>query len=316
MLENIEENLAKKIIFTGLDNGGKSSIILALKREIAKIATLTPTKMVERSSFDFLDYTIVKHDLGGQKKYLINYLQQPGKYFADTAVMIYVVDVQDFVRVEESISYFKDVLDTFHILQLNPKPIIYVFFHKAERILLEGDPETETFLEGEGRRLVKNTKKSLKEINGGRYELEFKLTTIFDLWSISSAFSEIMLKLYPQSVLLDKTLQEFAITDNLEALLLLDSHSLTLAHYYKNPDAREILRASTPYFLTLLDSWKPFKNKVDRKKMSVLLNNYNFLFLEVKESSSPLYFLAMATDHIELDKFKDYSRSILTILDR
>lgn len=313
MFEEPEEP-PKKIIFTGLDNGGKSSIILALQRQIAKIATLTPTKMVERSSFEFLDYKIVKHDLGGQKKYLINYLRQPGKYFADTSVMIYVIDLQDFTRFEESLSYYSDVLEKLEEMEL--EPIIYIFFHKAERILLEGDPESEKFLEGEGKRRVDNLTKKIDEISGEKYQIEYKLTTIFDLWSIISAFSEIMLELYPQSILLDKTLQEFALAENLEAFLLLDAHSLTLGQYYRNKEAQEILQASTPYFLTLLDSWKPFKKQVDRKRMNVLLNNYNFLFLEIKESSSPLYFLAMGAEPLMIENFEPFSKTILGILEQ
>ncbi|MHA1791428.1 MAG: ADP-ribosylation factor-like protein [Promethearchaeota archaeon] len=302
----------KKILFTGLDFSGKSTIILSLERDLARIATLTPTKMVERTAFEYLGYRIVKHDLGGQKKYLINYLKQPGKYFAETAVMIYVVDIQDNVRFKETLSYFSDVIDQFEKLEI--KPLIYVFFHKAEKILLEGDPEFGTFLEGEGMRTVDRLKKDFSKIVDGKYKIEFKLTTIFDLWSITSAFSEIMLKLFPQSVLLDKTLQEFAVLNRLDALLLLDSNSLTLANYYKNDDAKNILHASTPYFLTLLDSWKPFKSKIDKKQMKVILNNYNFLFLELEGEISQFYFLAMSEQPIENTIFSSLSEKITSII--
>ena len=43
-MRNKENIKARKIIFTGLDNAGKTSIILSLLREIAKIAKIKPTK--------------------------------------------------------------------------------------------------------------------------------------------------------------------------------------------------------------------------------------------------------------------------------
>ncbi|MHA1368670.1 MAG: ADP-ribosylation factor-like protein [Promethearchaeota archaeon] len=295
-----DENV-KKIVFTGLDSAGKTSIILALDRNVARIATTTPTRLVERSTLNFLDYKIVKHDLGGQKKYLINYLKNPGKFFMDTYVCIYVIDIQDRERFNESLSYFKDVLNKFEEIEI--KPMIYVFFHKAENLMWGED----TF----GRSDIKKLKEMIVEINEDRFEIEFKLTTIFDLWTISSAFSEIILKLYPQSVLLDKLMQDFAVDAGFDAFLLLDNNSLILANYYKNDESKEILQASTPYFLTLLDSWKPFKT-IEKKHMKVMLNNYTFFFLEIKNFISPLYFLVMSEySVVEPNKLEEFGKVIL-----
>ncbi|MBN2150326.1 MAG: hypothetical protein JW839_02655 [Candidatus Lokiarchaeota archaeon] len=319
---NADQVPTKKMIFTGLDNGGKSSIILALQRTLANLATLAPTKMVDRTVFDYLGYRISNHDLGGQKKYLITYLKQPGKYFIDTSVIIYVIDILETNRYEESISYFKDVLAELEALKTNP--LVYVFFHKAEKILLQGDPETERELEGSGMQRVKRLEKSVSDINGGRFKVEFKVTTIFDMWSITSAFSDIMLKMFPQSVLLDKTLGEFASSNQLDALLLLDSNSLNLGTYYRNKDSQDIVRSSTPYFLTLLDSWKPFKMGSQRKQMKVTLNEYAFYFKEIRQPTPSakdedayisFYFLAMTTNaKFDVDRLEDFSKMVLGIL--
>jgi GTPase SAR1 family protein len=318
---NADQVPARKVIFTGLDNSGKSSIILALQRMLANLATLGPTKMVDRTMFDYLGYKIASHDLGGQKKYLITYLKQPGKYFIDTAVIIYVVDIQETARFDESMSYFKDVLA--ELQELKVQPLIYVFFHKAEKILLQGDPETDKELEGTGMQRVKQLEKTLAGLNENRFKVEYKLTTIFDLWSITAAFSEIMLKLFPQSVLIDKSLEEFATSHKLDALLLLDSNSLNLGIYYRNKESQEIVRTSTPYFLTLLDSWKPFKLG-QRKQMKVTLNDYAFFFKEIrqalpkkanKDAYLSFYFLAMTMNpSFEVDKLEDFSKMVLGIL--
>ncbi len=310
-----DETIFRKIVFTGLDNGGKSTIILTLQRSLAKLATLAPTKMVERSNFTYLGHHFVAHDLGGQKKYLINYLKQP-VYFAETETVIYVIDAQDTVRYDESLSYFKDMLVEFKSLNINPR--IFVFFHKTERILVDGDPETENELEGTMTKRVDELKEKIVKTckEAGEFKVEFKLTSVFDIWSITSAFSEIMMKIIPRSELLDKALEEFSNTTGLEALLLLDSNSLIIGNHYQTDEAKDILRASTPYFLTLLDSWKKVGK---RKEMTVLISEYAFVFIELYKQgeSTSLYFLAMtkgAETKIYTDKLDDFSKIIIGIL--
>ncbi|HME50999.1 MAG TPA: ADP-ribosylation factor-like protein [Candidatus Lokiarchaeia archaeon] len=310
---------SKKIIFTGLDNSGKSSIILALQRSLANLATLTPTKMVERSTFNYMGYTISSHDLGGQKKYLITYLKQPGKYFSETSVMIYVIDYQDAIRYDESLSYFKDVLDQFQTLEM--MPLIFVFFHKTEKIVIEGDQEDEIELEGSGMHKIKLLENKIEEINAGRFTIEYKLTTIFDPWSITSAFSDIMLRLFPRSILLDKALEEFASSNRLDALLLLDSNALNLGTFYSTKDAEKIIRSSTPYFLTLLDSWKPIDPSNEPKLMKVTLNEYAFFFREIQqklqedqEKYMSFYFLAMSHAEFNIEYLDEFSKMVLGIL--
>ena len=55
-----------KILFTGLDNSGKTSIIYSLKREISQIALLKPTRQAQRQIFKYLGKQISEWDLGGQ----------------------------------------------------------------------------------------------------------------------------------------------------------------------------------------------------------------------------------------------------------
>ena len=49
-----EKEEAQKILFTGLDSAGKTSIILALQREISQIAVLKPTRQAQRKIFEYL----------------------------------------------------------------------------------------------------------------------------------------------------------------------------------------------------------------------------------------------------------------------
>ncbi len=55
-----------KILFTGLDGAGKTSIILALQREFSKIAVIEPTRGPHRTTFKLLGREVSEWDLGGQ----------------------------------------------------------------------------------------------------------------------------------------------------------------------------------------------------------------------------------------------------------
>ena len=119
-----------KILFTGLDNAGKTSIIYGIQREFSKIALLKPTRGAQRRIFEFMGREIAEWDLGGQVSYRISYLKNPNKYFDGTEICIFVLDVQNKSRVAEAISYFQDVIHQFN--QLEIEPLVYVFFHKYD----------------------------------------------------------------------------------------------------------------------------------------------------------------------------------------
>ena len=72
----------------GLDFAGKTSIILALKREFSQIALIEPTRGAERSNFKLLGREISEWDLGGQKRYLVSYLNNPNKFFDKTRSLV------------------------------------------------------------------------------------------------------------------------------------------------------------------------------------------------------------------------------------
>jgi len=88
-----DDSEASKILFTGLDGAGKTSIILALQREFSKIALLSPTRGAQRRIFEYLGKDIAEWDLGGQDSYRIAYIKNPGKYFDGTEIAIYVIDI-------------------------------------------------------------------------------------------------------------------------------------------------------------------------------------------------------------------------------
>jgi len=283
-----EDPEASKILFTGLDGAGKTSIIMVLKREFSKIAILSPTRGAQRRVFQFLDKNISEWDLGGQKSYRIAYLKNPSKYFDNTEIAIYVIDIQDKKRIPEAIDYLKDVIEQFKELEIRPP--IYIFFHKF-------DPVLERSAYNEYSNLTLNLKQDIKKQSEYK-RLYFYNTTIYDISSIIRAMSEILLTLYPKSELINKTIKEFSEKLGAEGVVIIDDNSLQIGSYFKNDEIKTILDSSTPYFLTLNDSFKVAEDKakiIKDPENNVLVQRYDkyFIFKQIslKEGIPPYYLL-------------------------
>ncbi len=276
MVESTPE-APKKIIFTGLDNSGKTSIVATLEAERLIKANIKPTTFVERKEFKFLDYTIMIHDLGGQKKYLIKYLKQADKYFDKTDVCIYVVDIQDFPRFTETLDFMNDLVAQFVELRVTPK--IYVFFHKAENVL-NGDLQ--------GAKNIEMLQERIIDIVSGRFPLEFENTTIYDTYTITSTFSAIFQDLYPRDVLVQKTMQDFADDINAVAAVLYDQHMLTIADYYAVAKDKDIAQFCSTYLQSFQKTVTRFPSvKANRLKFEA----ENFVAAFIENGSDPKTYL-------------------------
>jgi GTPase SAR1 family protein len=302
---------ASKLLFTGLDNAGKTTIIYGLQREFSKIAFLKPTRGAQRRIFEFMGREIAEWDLGGQISYRISYLKNPGKYFDDTEIAIYVIDVQNRIRLPEAISYLKDVVDQFEKLEIAPP--IYIFLHKYDPALRRNALNEMKNLEVEIKEKIKRSVKYK--------QIFYYNTSIYDLPSIISAMSEILLSLYSKSELIEKTIIEFGKKTYSDGIVLLDDNSLIIGSYYKDDETKNLLSASTPYFLTLNDSFvftevQPSRQE-EENHMVVQRFGRNFLFkqLSLKEGLNPYYILMLKQDtHInkeDIDCFSNLLREIL-----
>lgn len=271
----------RKLVFTGLDNSGKTSIIKSLENERFIKSELKPTTFIERSTFTFLDYEIVQHDLGGQQKYIIKYLEHPDKYFDNTDVCIYVIDVHEIARLGESLKYFEEVLDVFQRLGSHPR--VYVFFHKAETAL-EGNLDAATRIE--------TLQERISAINKDRFPLAFDVTTIYDPWTIKAAFSTIMHDLYPDRTLVEKTIKEMAGRLGADCLGVLDKRIIMLAHHASSPSQKEMIQLAAPYLFTFQSSMGRFKGAGGQARMKVEMEGYDLLFVEVG-GKEKMYLIAM-----------------------
>jgi GTPase SAR1 family protein len=241
-LENKALKATRKVVLLGLDSAGKSSIILALNREMDKISIVQPTKGAQRRVFDFLNLTVIEHDLGGQQHYRQDYLTNP-KFLDMTDIAIYVIDVQNKNRVVESLNFLNAIIKRFK--EIDIKPFLYIFFHKFDPVKTE---KAQDELNNLSLYLEHRIKESIE------YEkICFYKTSIFDLSSIINAMSSILLSLYPKANVLEKTIEDFAEKFKAEGIEIVDNNSLIIAAFYKNDQVKEILNKSTHYFLSLND---------------------------------------------------------------
>lgn len=120
-----------KIIIAGLDSVGKTSVFRkAIERvDVSEILDLPTTKGIERQIRTLQGEQIVFWDLGGQEVYRSQYFQD-SRIFTDASVIIYVLDIQDQERFDESLEYLLQILMI--IKNLTTAPRVFVLFHKFD----------------------------------------------------------------------------------------------------------------------------------------------------------------------------------------
>ncbi len=122
----------QKVIVIGLNNAGKTAILSKFggKLGISDLAKLKPTKGINRQEVKTSELTLSIWDFGGQKDYRDKYLTTPEKYFFGVNLIIYVIDVQDPTRYDESIEYFDKIINI--VNNLEEHPYVLIFIHKVD----------------------------------------------------------------------------------------------------------------------------------------------------------------------------------------
>ncbi len=124
----------KKILLLGLNNGGKTSILLTLKKEcnLLSFLSLKPTKKIGIEEFmaDFEDQGYTVWDFGGQEQYRDDYLQNFDKYVKGAQKVIFVIDIQDIERFDLALNYLYDIIHILNVIGL--KIDFSIFFHKYD----------------------------------------------------------------------------------------------------------------------------------------------------------------------------------------
>ena len=121
-----------KILLFGLDNSGKTSILLSLQSESNLLShfSLNPTRGVNRQVIESEDLRMHVWDCGGQSSYRKEHLENFPLYKEGVEKIIYVIDVQDKKRYNQSLKYLKDLLAEIKKQSIQLK--FSIFLHKYD----------------------------------------------------------------------------------------------------------------------------------------------------------------------------------------
>ncbi len=208
----------RRIILTGIDAAGKTSTLRSLQQMKAATGT-RPTPGVAAEKLLFLGHQLSVFDLGGQKNFREMYLASPEDYFSETMLVIFVVDIQTYSRVEEVLAYFSEILEVLDIL--GERPLLSIHFHKY-------DSEDSTF-----RGNTTHTKQRMDEIlaEKGYTNVFFFKTSIFEIHTIVNAFSTVFRAISPMSSVLNDTLRYYSELFNLQGAFLITKRGMIISEY-------------------------------------------------------------------------------------
>ena len=238
-----------KIMFIGLDNSGKTSILYALENAYNKIENIKPTLSFEtKRLFNILGLPIYVWDLGGQKKFQQKYLEHR-EYFENTNQIFWVIDIQDDVRFIDSIEYF---LKIWELLEKDREslPQITFFLHKSDPDIRNND------------RIRKNVKTMKNLFADLPQKFKFYETTIFDREELLFVFSKSLRNVFPKSNVLNDYLNEFLEKTDSLSIILLDYNILALSEASKDDESLNICHVCGPYFANMAQKLRSYKMKV------------------------------------------------------
>ncbi|MHA1149088.1 MAG: ADP-ribosylation factor-like protein [Promethearchaeota archaeon] len=122
----------QKVLLMGLDNSGKTSIVLSLRENtnLLSYLSLKPTKGLNIESFETSNYELNIWDFGGQDQYREDYLNNFYKFTAAASKLIFVIDVQDMERYDIALSYLQSIISLLE--RDNNLMDISIFLHKFD----------------------------------------------------------------------------------------------------------------------------------------------------------------------------------------
>jgi len=288
-----------KILYTGLDGAGKTSFLLGIKKKYSEIIKTLPTKGVERTEeelFSEQNSQISIWDLGGQKKYRERYLEQSKIYLYNVDLLFFLIDIQDKERIQESLLLFKKIIGS--LKELDEFPPIVVCLNKYDPDLKESNEIKDNF---------EYVKKQINEHSDKFFVKIFK-TSIFDHWSLISAYSYGLSQLSPNRELFQNQLKKFANKTNSEALLLLNENGIILSNYSKDELSGRVFEISAPHFQTLYKTFKEFKLlKQDFIVSSGIADEAKkLIFKKIKVNRYHLYLLMFLEEFIGIEKIEEF----------
>ena len=240
----------KKILFCGLESGGKTSILLVLDKKFSLLSTVKPTIKAKRTyhTNSLLGVSIVRWDLGGQKSYRKIYLGNKSKYFTEMQSIFYVIDIQAPEKFEEALTFLKDIVNI--TSESHPDNFQFlILLHKY-------DPDIKS-----NKTIINHVNYLGNEISSIIKKIKFSIfkTSIYDEPSLLKAFSDGVFYATHKSNMFQILLKDYMGKTYNSSTLLLDQNGFIVASRSTNVAYQKICEAIAPRLaqaLEKLEEWE------------------------------------------------------------
>ncbi|MHA1270915.1 MAG: ADP-ribosylation factor-like protein [Candidatus Helarchaeota archaeon] len=292
MLANI------KIIYSGLDNAGKTSIIKFLEARQYGLTELKPTQGIERVEIQLsMDTQITQWDMGGQKKFREEYLQRE-RDFHDTDLLFFVIDLNDERR-DEAVEYLGSILRIIEKVEQNP--FIVVLLHKKDLI------EDTTQLDN----IIKQFKEKIGAIKKD-FQVRYFVTSIYDELSLLNSFSIGLATISKKARALNMELSKLANKVFADAILLIEKNGFIIGEFSKDENTDHIIKTIYSYlFLSFLDITES-GDEATPNRMILDWDDKGYALIEMVNIDEKKYFYIKYSTGTEKIIRKFVLRSILT----
>ena len=165
----------KKIIIMGLDNSGKTSIVLCLKgvKNLSSCSSVNPTRGFEINKFHTLGSEYNIWDFGGQEQYREEYFKNFKAHIKGVSKLIYVIDIQDKERYNISLEYLTRIITLLKQEKFNLD--FSLFLHKF-------DPDLEFTNRSIKEEVIKTLTKQIRDIIPLDFPYQVYKTSIYTVF--------------------------------------------------------------------------------------------------------------------------------------
>ncbi|MHA1821340.1 MAG: ADP-ribosylation factor-like protein [Promethearchaeota archaeon] len=226
-----------KIILSGIDNAGKSSLLKAFQKLYEyeqEVMELKPTIKIEHYQRNYLrGYILDIFDMGGQLKFRKRYLERK-IYFADTDAFIYLIDSRKRDGFNESLEYLGKVLNILDELKYDKALPILVVFSKMDDNKKYKEPAE----------YLENIKYFMEEISGRFNSMGFKFeyfkSSIYNIFSVSRVFSAAINRFISEYEGLNNLMGDFGRKYNFLNVILFDRTGVIISKYDRDTTKTKI----------------------------------------------------------------------------
>jgi hypothetical protein len=165
------------------------------------------------------------------------YLEEPERFFFDTSAAIYVIDIQDEEKFNESLEYMEKIVKIFHFLK--ERPYFLVLMHKYDPGLGH---------KSKYKLYIRDLSKKVSDIlDAANFEFKIETTTVYNDITVFNSFSELIRRFANIDVsnAINNILAHHKREIGVDEIILVDKSGILLGESVESEENRELLYGLT-----------------------------------------------------------------------